>query len=268
MADKASALSRALLPIIPRPRGLTSVPAGLAKGQGAGGWAGEQGCGTHLGVQRAWGHPTTGSEHLPSPQHCGTPSHSRPPPHAQSHPCSLCPPATATPGGHRATHYSAWPPQHQKHQVYWGYSAGRDCRNSCLTAQRGGHCQDPPHASGCPPSLVPLVLKGLILHPAPVPRSPVVPRAACRAPRCLLWGDAVKVSVFLARRGCPPVAAATPAPAPACRCAPAWHSCPREGAGSCLQRESALMARVHPKCCCPAGPSASAVPSGAPSCTW
>lgn len=48
-----------------------------------------------------------------------------------------------------------------------------------------------------------------------VPQSPVVPRAAWRVPLCLPRGDTEKVSVFLARRGCPPVAAAAPAPAPA-----------------------------------------------------
>lgn len=111
----------------------------------------------------------------------------------------------------------------------------------------GGHCQDPLGASRCPPpSLVRLVFKGLILPPAPVPRSPSAQKAARRAPWCLLQGDAGKVSVFLVRRGCPPAAAAVPAPAPARRCAPTRHSCPQEGAGSCLQRENALTAWVAP----------------------
>lgn len=48
-----------------------------------------------------------------------------------------------------------------------------------------------------------------------VPKSPVVPGAAWWVPLYLPRGDTEKVSVLLARRGCPPVAAAVPAPAPA-----------------------------------------------------
>lgn len=64
----------------------------------------------------------------------------------------------------------------------------------------------------------------------------LMPRAAHREPWRLLRGEAKKVSVFLARRGCPPVAAALPALTPARWCAPAQHSCPRreQGAGEDL----------------------------------
>lgn len=48
-----------------------------------------------------------------------------------------------------------------------------------------------------------------------LPKSPVVPGAAWWVPLCLPRGDTEKVSVFLARRGCPPEAAAAAAPAPA-----------------------------------------------------
>lgn len=48
-----------------------------------------------------------------------------------------------------------------------------------------------------------------------VPNSPVVPGAGWWVPLCLPRGDTGKVSVLLVRRGCPPVAAAAPAPAPA-----------------------------------------------------
>lgn len=46
-------------------------------------------------------------------------------------------------------------------------------------------------------------------------KSPVVPGSAWWVPLCLPRGDTEKVSVFLERRGCPPLAAAAPAPAPA-----------------------------------------------------
>lgn len=86
----------------------------------------------------------------------------------------------------------------------------------------GERCQDTQGAIGCTSILVPLVPRELIL--LLVPCSLVLLRAACQVPWCLPQGDARKVIMFLARRGCPPEDTALPTPAQACWCVPAWHN--------------------------------------------